>query len=135
MPWTPADVTETELELLRALWRRESATIRELADELYPDGTQSHYATVQSLLDRLQKKDCVARRRDGRVNVYWATVSRAHLMGRRLRDLADAFCDGSMAPLLSHLVERVDLSEDELSTLDAIVERLDPAGSPDSKEA
>ena len=127
MAWIPHDITQTELALLRVLWRRREATIRELTDTLYPDGTQAHYATVQSLLDRLLKKSCVARERRGRVNVFSATVSRGELIGRRLRETADHLCDGSLAPLLSHLVDGVEMSTEELATLEKLVERLDPS--------
>ena len=61
MVWIPHDITRTELAVLRVLWRRGASTIRQLTDALYPDGTQAHYATVQSLLDRLAKKSCVER--------------------------------------------------------------------------
>jgi predicted transcriptional regulator len=125
MGWRPRDITETELALLRRLWHHGSATIRQLTDELYPDGGHSHYATVQSLLDRLEQKECVARQKDGRVNVYSATVSRGELIARRLKGTADSLCDGSLAPLLTHLVRGVDLSEEEAATLEALVERLD----------
>lgn len=135
MPWTPQDITQTELAVLRALWRRGPSTIRELTDTLYPDGTQSHYATVQSLLDRLTKKNCVSRERDGRVNVFQAVVSRTELVGRRLREVADHLCDGSLAPLLSHLVDRSDLSGDELAALEKLVERLDEEKAPDEQKA
>jgi predicted transcriptional regulator len=125
MPWTPRDITETELAVLRMLWKRGPSTIRELTDRLYPGGTHAHYATVQSLLDRLEQKACVARSKRGRINVFTATVSRGEIIARRLHETADALCDGSMAPLLSHLVTGVDLSDDELATLEALVERLD----------
>ena len=71
------EITETELAVIRQLWRRDEATIRELTDSLYPDGGHSHYATVQSLLDRLQSKGFVDREKHGRVNRYRATISRA----------------------------------------------------------
>lgn len=138
MVWIPQDITPTELEVLRTLWRKGPSTIRELTDVLYPDGTQSHYATVQSLLDRLTKKSCVSREKHGRVNVFAATVSRSDLVGRRLRELADHLCDGSMAPLLSHLVDRSSLSAEELAALDKLVEHLDTthgSGNPDEGEA
>ena len=125
MAWIPRDITQTEQSLLRALWRRGPATIRELTDALYPDGTQSHYATVQSLLDRLEKKACVERERRGRVNVFRATVTRGELIRRRLRETADHLCDGSLAPLLSNLVDGVQLSKGEMAALEKLVERLD----------
>lgn len=123
------EITETELALLRQLWRRDEATIRELTDALYPDGGHSHYATVQSLLDRLQGKGFVDREKDGRVNRYRASVTRAELARRRLRATADALFDGSMAPLLTHLVDNSDLRPDEISTLRDLIDRLD-AGEP-----
>ena len=125
MVWRPRDITETELALLRLLWERETSTIRELTDEMYPDGTHSQYATVQSLLDRLDQKGCVERSKQGRVNVYSATVSRTELIARRLRETADALCDGSLAPLLSHLVASSDPTVEEVEALERMIERLE----------
>jgi predicted transcriptional regulator len=125
MTWKPRDITETELAVVQLLWKRGPSTIRDLTDRLYPDGGHSHYATVQSLLDRLEQKGFVERSKHGRVNVFTPTVSRADLIARRLRATADALCDGSMAPLLTQLVGNVDLSGDELATLERLIGRLD----------
>jgi predicted transcriptional regulator len=119
------EITDTELDLMRQLWRRDEATIRELTDALYPDGGHSHYATVQSLLDRLHLKGFVDRSKRDRLNVYRATVSRAELARRRLRATADALFDGAMAPLLTHLVNQGDLEPEDLGTLRELIERLD----------
>lgn len=123
------EITDTEMTVMRQLWRRDDATIRVLTDALYPGGGHSHYATVQSLLDRLQAKGFVERERGGRVNLYRASVSRAELAGRRLRATADALFDGSMAPLLTHLVDSADLKPDEIAALRELVDQLD-AGEP-----
>lgn len=125
MAFTPRDITETELALLRVLWDEGPSTIRSLTDRMYEEGTHSQYATVQSLLGRLEDKECVKRSMQGRVNVFSATISRSELIARRLRGMAEALCGGSMAPLLSHLVDQVDLRDDEIDTLNALVERLD----------
>lgn len=119
------DTTPTELALLRQLWKHGASTIRELTDRLYPEGTHAQYTTVQSLLGRLGKKGMVRRERRGRVNVFAAVATRRELIGRQLRTMADRLCNGSMAPLLSHLVQEVDLSEAELRALEGLVERLD----------
>jgi predicted transcriptional regulator len=129
MARTGREITDTELAVLRQLWRRDEATIRELTDALYPDGGHSHYATVQSLLDRLQAKGFVDREKHGRVNRFRASVSRAELAGRRLRATADALFDGSMAPLLTHLVDHADLRPDEVSALKDLVDQLEAGGS------
>jgi len=120
----PRDVTDAELEVLRALWDDGEATIRALADRLYPGGGTSEYATVQKLLERLEDKGHVARRAEGRSNVFSARVKREELVARRLRDTAEKLCDGSLTPLLTHLVSAGRLSQDELVELRRMVDRL-----------
>ena len=129
MSWNGREVTDTELSVLRLLWKTDDATIRELTDALYPDGGHSHYATVQSLLDRLQSKGFVEREKNGRVNRYRAAVSRTELVGRRLRATADALCDGAMAPLLTHLVDNADLQPGEVEALRNLIDQLDTGDS------
>ena len=118
-------VTETELAVLRQLWKRGPSTIRELTETLYPAGGASAHATVQKLLERLAAKDCVSRRKDGRANVYTAEVRRRDLIGRRLQEVADTFCDGALSPLLTHLVHSSELTEEDVSALRKLVDDLD----------
>jgi len=120
----PQDVTHAEREVLRALWERGPAPIRTLADALYPGGGASEYATVQKLLERLEAKGHVARRAEGRQNVFSARVRREQLVARRLRDTADELCDGSLTPLLTQLVSTARLSREELLELRRLVDRL-----------
>jgi predicted transcriptional regulator len=124
----PQDVTDAEREVLRALWDAGPATIRALADRLYPGGSTSKYATVQKLLERLEDKGHVARRPAGRQNVFSARVGRDELLARRLRDAADDLCDGSLTPLISHLVSSARLSRSELLELRRLVDRLSRKG-------
>jgi predicted transcriptional regulator len=128
------EITDTELEVMRQLWHRGQATIREITDALYPDGEHSHYATVQSLLDRLEAKGFVTREKDGRVNRFRASVTRSELARRRLRATADALFDGAMAPLLTHLVDNSDLRPDEITTLRELIDRLDSGDAVDLGE-
>jgi predicted transcriptional regulator len=110
--------------VLRALWEQGPATIRALADELYPGGSTSEYATVQKLLERLSDKGHVSRRADGRQHVWSAAVRREELVARRLRDTADELCDGSLTPLLTQLVSTARLTREELAELRRLVDRL-----------
>ena len=120
----PQHVTEAELDVLRGLWELGPATIRTLADRLYPNGAASEYATVQKLLERLEDKRYVAHRAEGRSNVYRARVGREDLVARRLRDTAEQLCEGSLTPLLTHLVSAGRLSAEELRELRRLVDRL-----------
>ena len=124
-------VTEAELAVLRLLWQRGPATIRQLMEDLYPAGGVSSYATVQKLLDRLESKGCVSRQSAGRANLFSPEVTRGELIARRVQEVADTFCDGALSPLLTHLVSSSSLSADELSRLRRLVDELGPADEDD----
>src|SRR5437870_4089173 len=104
MARTPQDVTDAELAVLQVLWDGGPTTIRQLTETLYPKGTNAHYATVQKLLERLESKGCVARDRAVWPHVFEATVDRDELVSRRLQAVAEKLCEGSLTPLLTHLV-------------------------------
>ena len=124
MARTPRDVTDAELEVMRALWDLPEATIRALADRVYPNGGASEYATVQKLLERLEDKGHVSHRSEGRQNVYAARLGREDLVALRLRETADSLCGGSLTPLLTHLVSGARLSAEELRALRRLVDEL-----------
>jgi predicted transcriptional regulator len=118
MPRRPAeDVTETELAILQVLWDRGETTRRQVADVLYPGGSEVHYATVQNLLGRLERKGYVRSTRHGNVLVFTAVVERDELIRRRLQGVADKLCGGAMAPLVMNLVRSQPLSEEEVDQL------------------
>jgi len=130
----PKDLPETELAILKALWEKEGATIRDLTDLLYPGGDVAHYATVQSLLDRLEEKGYVVRERLGRAHRFSAAVSREEFVGERLRSIARKLCGGSLTPLLTHLVRhKGKLSEKEEEELRSLIRDLDRKKKQDGK--
>ena len=115
---TPAeDVTNTELAILQVLWDQGETTRRQVADVVYPGGSEAHYATVQNLLGRLERKGFVRSNRDGNVLVFTATVDREELIRRRLQSLADQLCGGAAAPLIMNLVRSQPLSAVEVEQL------------------
>src|SRR5690349_1303104 len=65
-----------EDELLRALWTRGDATVRELIDNSAVDGA---YTTIMTTLDRLYKKGLLERTAEGRAFRYRPKQSEAEL--------------------------------------------------------
>lgn len=125
MPRKPRDVTDAELSILQVLWDRETATIREITDLLYPQGDVSEYATVKKLLARLEAKGCVSRDDNHKVHVFRATVLRDDLIGRRLQEVVDSLCDGTWSPLLTQLVNAEGLTRKQQQMLDALIGDLE----------
>jgi predicted transcriptional regulator len=119
------DLPDAELAVLQKLWDREQATIRELTDALYPQGTEAYYATVQKLLERLEAKGCVERDRGSWAHVFRAAIDRDEFIGQRLRAVADKLCGGSLTPLLTNLVRSRRLTSKERREIRKLMEELD----------
>jgi predicted transcriptional regulator len=119
-------VSKGELEVLKVLWERPAATVREVHAALQQQGRQQAYNTVLTLLQRLEAKGYVTGDKGGPANVYRAAVSRDDLVSRRLRELADQLCDGTSSPLLHALVEGGQFTPEEIRKLRDMLDRLEP---------
>lgn len=115
-------LTDAQFALLEALWRDGPQTIRELMATLYPSQTTSDYGTVQKLLEQLEEKGCAARDRSELAHVFRATAGRGDLIDAQLQEMAERLCDGSLTPLLMHLVEGARLSKRDRDTLRGLLD-------------
>jgi predicted transcriptional regulator len=109
-----------ECRTLEALWRRsEPASVRDLWQEL-PDVA---YTTLMTTLDRLYKKDVLARQRRGRAFYYVPRFDRERLRSHLATDAFAALLGGTgnVRPLLSCFIDAVSKSDelmlDELERL------------------
>ena len=134
MPRPPQDVTDAELAILQVLWDRGQATVRELTEQLYSEYSSSQHATVQKLLERLEAKNCVTRNRDVWPHRFAAEIDRGDLINRKLQQTADKLCDGSIQPLLTHLVKGARLSAQQRQSLRTLLDELDKDGKKPSKK-
>jgi predicted transcriptional regulator len=125
VPGKRRDVTEAELAILQVLWEEEKATVRRLIDRLYPTGGSKAHATVQKLLERLEDKGCITRDRSGPIQVIAPAIGRDDLVRLRLRDVANDLCGGSLAAMLSHLVNPQKLASRDRQTLRDFLKQLE----------
>jgi predicted transcriptional regulator len=123
---TAPKVTGAELAILEILWKHGALSIRRITDELYPGGKTSAYATVQKLLERLEAKGCVARDRSSFAHLFAARIERGDVIDQELSEVADKLCDGSLTPLLLHLVARKRLTREERETLRKLLAERGP---------
>jgi predicted transcriptional regulator len=124
MPRIPQDVTDAELALLQLLWDHGPSSVRRLAEQMYDKSSASQHATVQKLLERLEAKGCVRRDRGSWPHTFAAAIERGELIDRKLQQTADKLCDGSIQPLLTHLVKGAKLSADERQSLRDLLDGL-----------
>ena len=125
MPRNARDVTEAELSVLRVLWNQGACAVRQIVEAIETSGTRTQAATVQKLLERLEVKGWIERDRTETIQRFVATADCDELIGRRLQGIAEELCEGSLTPLISHLVKRDQLSAKDRRALRELIEKLD----------
>jgi len=115
-------IPDAELDVLKALWPNEPLTAREIATIIYGVPSTSNIGTVQTLLQRLEKKGFIKRDRSRYVHRFSARVSQLDVAGSQLEMLAEKVCDGSLAPFISHLVQARRLSRKEKDEIRRLLE-------------
>jgi BlaI family transcriptional regulator, penicillinase repressor len=126
--------TETELELLRILWGKQPATVREIYEALNLQ-RQSGYTTVLKLLQIMTAKGLVVRDEANRAHVYRASLSQDAMQSRIIKDLSVRLFSGSAAQLALHALAMEPASPDELDEIRALIDRKRNAQGKGDREA
>ena len=114
-------LANAELAVMNLLWDEDRLTARSIREQLYPDASKAQHGTVQRLLQRLEDKGFVQRDRDLPVHLFSARITREAYAGSQLETLADKLTGGSLAPLITHLMEQKKISPAEIKTLRQIL--------------
>ncbi len=97
------DLQATVMEIF---WRRESATVREVADELNKKRSLA-YTTVLTLVSRLWSRGLLEREPEGRGFRYWAAKSRDEFLAQLSDELIDRLFADFGATGIARLGERL----------------------------
>jgi len=108
--------TGQELAIMKVLWQREKATVREVYEELRKQRPLA-YTTVLTMMGILEHKGYVKKTAGARAYIYSPTRPQEQVVGGLVKDFVGRVFDGSAQPLLVHLIETGDLSMQELQDL------------------
>ena len=112
--------TEAELDILRVLWAKGPATVRDIHDVL--SGTRATgYTTVLKTLQIMTEKGLVAREEAGKAHIYSPAMREADMQTQLLKDLSEKLFSGSPALLAMHALSLQPASEDELEQIRALI--------------
>ena len=126
-----APLANAELAVMELLWDHGRLTARHVRERLYADRDGQH-GTVQRLLGRLQQKGYVQRDDDLPVHFFSATVSREEYATAQLESIATRLTGGSLAPIVTRLMEQHRIPRSEIDRLRRILEQQP---DPDEDEA
>jgi BlaI family transcriptional regulator, penicillinase repressor len=107
------DLTDLQLDVLRALWERGEATVSEVTEALR-DARSLAPTTVATLLSRLERKGVVSHRTAGRTYIYRAEISERDVRKTMLSRITSLF-EGDVAAMMSQLLDERDISAGEIA--------------------
>ena len=119
-----ADISFTprELDVMSILWRRGSATVGEVREDL---GEDLAYTSVLSALQTLEEKGFVRHEAEGRAYRYHPTVQSEEAGGSAMTRIRDAIYQGSAELMFAQLVSDRGLKREELERMKRLLnERL-----------
>jgi len=123
-------LTGQELEIMKVVWEREQATVRDVYQALL-EKRKVAYTTVMTMMKILQQKGYLKKSQEERAYVYRAAQPKRQVIGAMVRDFVNRVFNGSAEPLLVHLVEEHHLTQKDLEEIAQLRKKQSPGGSHD----
>jgi len=114
-------LSPSETEILRLVWQLDKATVQDVCEKL-PAKRKITYATVQTLLRRLEKKGYLKHTVDGKAHVFSAAVKQERVVKRSVGDFLDRLFGGDPIPLVQYLAEHGKISADDIENLKQLID-------------
>ncbi|MBN9312426.1 MAG: BlaI/MecI/CopY family transcriptional regulator [Chryseobacterium sp.] len=108
-------LTKAEEQVMQYLWELETAFLKDVLDK-FPE-PKPHTNTVSTILKVLKEKDFVDYRVFGRQHEYFPLVSKEKYSGRSIKNLVKNYFSGSYTDAVSFLVEKKEISVEDLEML------------------
>jgi BlaI family penicillinase repressor len=116
-----ATLTPQELEIMKLVWERENATVRDVYEALL-ENRKIAYTTVMTMMKILETKGYLKKKRQDRAFLYRPTRPKNQVIGGMLREFIDRVFNGAAEPLVVHLVKDRRLKERDLQKIVRMVE-------------
>lgn len=110
-----SQLTKAEEQVMRYLWNLKKAFLKDIL-ELFPE-PKPHTNTVSTILKVLKDKDFVDYEVFGRQHQYFPLVSKEKYTGKSMKSLVKNYFDGSYKNAVSFLVEKNEMSVEDLEML------------------
>ena len=110
---------DLQLRIMKVLWSAGPATVADVQERL--EGGPLAYTTVATMLRKMEERDLVSHRQEGRTFLYEPRVTEEAVVRGMADDLLDRLFAGSLADAVSHLLESREVSRRELTRLEELI--------------
>ena len=115
--------TEGELEILRVIWEKGLASVRDVHEELSKTKDVG-YTTTLKLMQIMNEKGLVKRDKSSRAHYYTAAVSREKTQKHLLNRMIDGLFGGSPAQLVMQALGNYKASDEEIEEIQKLLDNL-----------
>ncbi len=115
-------LSPAETEILRLVWQLREATVQQVCDSL-PATRNIAYATVQTLLRRLEKKGYLKHRAEGKAHVFYPAAKQEAVITRSVNDFLGRLFGGDPIPLMHYLAEHGKITAEDIEALKRLIEK------------
>jgi BlaI family penicillinase repressor len=109
-------LTEQELEIMKVIWKLDTATVRQVYETLL-EHRRIAYTTVMTMMNILEQKGYLKKEQAERAFVYRPAQPQKQVIRSMVREFVNRVFNGSAEPLLVHLVEDRCLTEGDLEEI------------------
>ena len=109
-------LTQVEEEIMQHIWALKSCSVQDIIEALEQDPKPPH-STISSVVRILERKGYVDHRSEGRTFVYFPIIQKEEYRRGSLDKLIGNYFGGSASNLLSFLVKKEKLSEEDILDL------------------
>jgi len=105
---------------MKVVWERQTTTVRDVYEALL-ERRKVAYTTVMTMMKILEQKGYLIRNQVDRAYVYRPAEPKNRVIRAMVRDFVNRVFNGSAEPLLVHLIEDRQLSDEEIEELRRLI--------------
>lgn len=115
--------TESELEILRILWEKKEASVREVHEQLMLT-KDAGYTNTLKLMQIMFEKKLLTRDNSSKVHLYKPNISQKQSQQQFLPKFIDTFFGGSPTQLVMHALGNHTPNANEIEEIQALLDKL-----------
>ena len=115
------ELSKSEYDILRILWKRGRLNVREVHDDLLPSSGWA-YTTTKTIMDRMAKKGLLSRKAFHGIYLYEPRITRPVGLARFVQFFADRVLEMDTQSVVAMFAQSGAISPEEIEQLEKLLE-------------
>jgi predicted transcriptional regulator len=124
MKKSEAKLTDAELEIMHVVWELDGGTVRQV-HELLNQQRPLAYTTVMTMMNILEEKGHLTRRKEGRAYRYEPVRPKSQVISGMVDEFVGRVFEGSATPLILSLVKNKKIPKKDLQEIARMIQETE----------